>query len=324
MTRLDTPDRTQAIDPRHIARDEAAQPGRRLLPWAVSLLVHLAVVVLAIFLIWSAEVREEDERTVATWAPQPPITPIQLVAPPAPTSKAAIDLPVTAPRPASPDQPVVLEVMQPGRDLPPAQPAATQPPSGTDRVTRPSLFDTIDPPEGDKGVGSVVFLIDASGSMVEQFTLVQRELSRAVRHLAPDQRFTVIYFQKGGAVEAAPRGLTPATERNIQRFFAWTGADGRRVRPHGPTDPLPALALALAYRPDEVRLLSDNITGSGAYSLSADRLLSEVERIKRQRRAERTRISTIQFLRPDPTRALWRLADAHGGRCRFVASIAGR
>jgi len=321
-------------DDRRSVRHEIACTGERLLPWAVSLLLHIAVVLLALFVVWSAQPEAENQ-------PDRPVT-----LNPTPDNSERLtrlgevqtnetDLKQTAsspPRhPRTDSSPSELPVEQAGHSLPrPAEPNKPEP-TGLNNTRSIGFLDgddqtpggdgpAADPPPGGRP-GSVVFVIDASGSMVEQFSVVQRELGRAIRALGPNQRFTVIYFQQDRALEAKPRGLCRATSDNVQRFFAWGGESAGEIQPQGASNPMPALQLALAYRPDEIRLLSDNITGSGSYAVDVERLLSEVDRIKRQRRAGHTTIHTVQFLRPDPTGALERLAEQHGGMHRFVSAI---
>ncbi len=303
-------------DDRRTVREEIAFTGEKLLPWAVSILLHVAVVLLALFIVWSARLTDPEAEHMVTWNPRPPRDADFNFAAALPT------LPVDTfeqpdPRPTTHPDAIATPTVREGVNLPVPGPLAKPTPLGVNTSTASGIFDPDDPPS-EQAPRSVVFVIDASGSMVEQFSRVQRDLGRAIRRLEPSQRFTVIYFQQDRAMEAPPQGLRLATADHAARFFAWGGEQGEAITPRGASNPLPALQFALAYRPDEIRLLSDNITGSGAYAVDAERLLAEVERLKRLRRAEATRISTIQFLRPDTTRTLERLAAAHGGFHRFV------
>ncbi|NBC11459.1 MAG: hypothetical protein GVY24_06950 [Planctomycetes bacterium] len=323
---------------RRPVRAEIARTSERLLPWAISLVLHVAVVLLALFVVWSARSESHDPpaRPIALRLDPIRSAPLSfLTRPPVDRHEAADEAVSSLPRHQRADtRPTERPVKAPGHSLPGPAEIAKRQPTGLNNTAGRGFLDGDQPSPGrGEGTeprrrggrpGSVVFVIDASGSMVEPFAVVQRELGRAIRTLGPEQRFAVIYFQRGSAFEAAPRGLRPATPDNRQRFFAWAGEGAADIQPRGASNPMPALQMALAYRPDEIRLLSDNITGSGLYAVDVDRLLSEVDRIKRQRRAGHTTIHTVQFLRPDPTAALKRLAERHGGKHRFVSKIGVR
>ena len=88
------------------------------------------------------------------------------------------------------------------------------------------------------------------------------------------------------------------------------------VIPQGLSNPLKAIETALAFKPDVIFLLSDNITGSGEFEIDRDDLLAQLDQLnpkdpKTNRRG--TQISCVQFLYPDPLQTLQRIAQEHGG-----------
>jgi len=297
----------------------------RLMPWGISLLLHMAVALLAVFFVWAMPVAEEQE---------PPIVPtVRTITPPGPqlwnTSAARRGEPIAeAPAniqkvnvdPTVPDPFAAIGVT--GAINLPAGPKT--PPVGTKHRIKGKIFGDGDDDiggggGGDGGPKSIVFVIDASGSMVEKFTLVQRDLARAIRALSDEDRFNVVFFQQDAAITVLRPGLLPADAKAKQSAIERAGEGSTLVRPRGSSNPLPALGTALAWRPDQIVLLSDNITGAGRYQIELADLIAEVARLKQRHRAAETRIDTVQFLRPDPHDALRRLAGEHAGRYRFVA-----
>ena len=170
-------------------------------------------------------------------------------------------------------------------------------------------------------VASVVFLIDASGSMSDTLPFVIRELTRSLRTLERDTEFSVIFFGGDGRVlEVPPAGLKPATIENTEAAAEWIHPESGMVFAEGQTNPLDALRRALSYEPQVVQLLSDNITGHGRWEVPQAQLLAEV----RAMNAHGARIDTVQFLYPDPLirqsgrGTLRMLSRMTGGRYRFV------
>ncbi|MBL9119295.1 MAG: hypothetical protein JNL80_05190 [Phycisphaerae bacterium] len=177
---------------------------------------------------------------------------------------------------------------------------------------------------------SIVYVVDASGSLISTLPVVKRELERSLRHLSPEQRFAVIFFQRNQALEAteavvrgvspggndndrsAPAGLQTAKPEIIGRVLTWASS----LRPSGRSSPLAALERGLALRPDVIFLLSTDITGSGDFEIGRDELLRTLESLNplnatTGRRS--TRIQCIQFLDPDPLETLRRIAETHSG-----------
>lgn len=163
----------------------------------------------------------------------------------------------------------------------------------------------------------LVYLVDASGSLIDTLPQVLAELQRSIEQLSPQQSFTVLFFSGDQVHEPDSGGLSPATAAHKARIIAWT----QEIRVHGKTNPLPALERALSYQPQLIFLLSDNLLSGHQLSEEAqDQLLQRVHGLN----TARTRICTIQFLYPDPmTRlglpgTLERLAEETGGTYRFM------
>ncbi len=283
------------------AREEAGAVALALLPWGISILFHAALVLVAFFLIWAVMAQRAEEKLVIpelTFAPQATMmmqsTEQQRVTQSGHTrSISAASVPVPSP---SDLMKVDLKLNTIGL---------------LGGAGNPGLFN----PTGTAGVGDVefigqkignaeriVFVVDASGSLLDTFPFVLRELRKSVGSLSEKQSFTIIFFQGDGAMEVAvPRsGLKPATAQTKQQVRDWLSPEAGNVRPQGGTNPLPGLQLGLRYRPEVMLLLSDNITGGGtgatAFEIDQARLLDEVRRAN----VGGTKITTMQFLYPDP------------------------
>jgi hypothetical protein len=296
--------------------------SERLMPWLISVLFHGVIVLLAVFVIWAwPEPTLENQPLVPTLNQYQP--PASLYPTPLPfeTPRNAL-IPPAAP-PVDRDEhrdanQALISTAGPAIAMTKPRPDAT---IGDRHSDQPgSMFNhrwRSNAPEAMPRPDSVVYVVDASGSMVEQFAMVRLELTRAIRLLEPDQRFNVVFFRQDRA-EAAWRGLRRATPAHRDRAIRWAGIGGDAVVPHGGSNPLEALRTTLSWRPDEIWLLSDNISGSGRFALDPEALLSEIQRMKQRYRADRSRIHAIQFLRADRLHTLERIAGAHGGLFRQV------
>jgi len=169
------------------------------------------------------------------------------------------------------------------------------------------------------GVGGnarkVVYVVDASGSLVDTMPFVIDELKRSISALSPRQSYTVIFFQAGEPIEVPPRGWKQAGADLQRSSLAWIDLKAGNVVPRGKTDPVAAIKLAMRYRPDLMFILSDRITGHGENEVNRADLLEYLDGANRDRR---TKINTIQFLRPDPLKTLLEIAKEHGGVYKYV------
>jgi hypothetical protein len=330
MADLPTPQPSQAdsvdIDDRRTAHEEFVHTTEQLAPWAISILLHLSIALIAVFAVWSMQppVEPEDDHKVVVKFTIPDTQDKLWTA-----EKKQTDDQQLHEQPSKMKSQVVQQQRDPlelkligvaGPTLPNNKPlprglngddgwlgTGDEEGDGGDRIGQPGRAQ------------SIVYVIDASGSMVDSFAAVQKELMHAVRQLQDDQRFTIIFFQRDTAIAMMPPGLHRATAAAKQEAAANVGLEVCEIQPRGSSNPVKALQLAIAYRPDAVVLLSDNITGTGRYSVALADLLTTIERTKKQRGAENTRIHTVQFLRPDPQQALRRIAEATGGGHRFVS-----
>ena len=171
---------------------------------------------------------------------------------------------------------------------------------------------------GASNAQSVVYAIDASGSMVTSLPFVIGEVERSIAALAPTQKFGVVLFRKavgrgGTGIEVFAPVLVRATPSARQRLRDWLA----HAEPSGRSVPLAGLERALDYKPDAVFLLSRSIERSGGnvWERGLAHTLARVNDLNPERNGRRAAvIQTIQFLDDDPTGIMQEIGRVHGSR----------
>jgi len=159
----------------------------------------------------------------------------------------------------------------------------------------------------------IVYVIDASGSMIRSLQIVLQEMTRSIDALSEQQNFSIVFFQRNEAVVVPPRNrLMPATRENKVKALEWID---QNVVPSGRSNPIDAITYALDLNPDVIFLLSENITGSGQFEVDQRDLLALLDTLNPADATGRrkTLINTVQFLDPDPLDTLRMIAEQHGG-----------
>ena len=294
----------------------------RLLPWGVSFAIHAGLVLLAIFVVWSTVVLTRDEQIIIPNA--------RLSA----TPGAPLQLKQT---PRLKTDPIARRTVSPIRKQSPVR-MLTQPRSDASLVGVLGSSGDANPFDATVAGGSelranflgsggnarrIAFVIDASGSLIDNFPFVIRELQRSITELSGRQYFTVIFYQGDRVIEVPPNGINDkrATAAMKQQVNQWLSPNRYNVAPSGTTNPVKALRLALSYKPQLIFLLSDAITGQGQYEIDQRRLLDEIERLNRAG----TKINTLQFLQEDPLvkqglrGTMELIAEQSGGVYKYVS-----
>ncbi|MEZ6193347.1 MAG: VWA domain-containing protein [Phycisphaerales bacterium] len=292
-----------------------------LLPWGVSFLLHAGLVLLALFVVWSTVMLTSDEKIIIPTArlSATPGAPLQIKE--TPRLKA---------------DPVARRTVSPLRNKQPVQ-MLTQPVSDASLVGVLGSSGDANPFEATLSGGGelraqflgsggnarrIAFVIDASGSLIDNFPFVIQELRRSITQLSGRQQFTVIFYQGDQVIEVPPLGIDAkrATAAIKQQVMEWLADDQYNVTPKGTTNPVKALRRAFQYEPQLVFLLSDAITGQGQYEIDQRQLLNEIEKANRSG----TKINTIQFIQEDPlvkaglAPTMKLIADQSGGVYKYV------
>jgi len=302
--------------------DEVNVVIMNMLPWVASALFHVGLVVLTLFIIWSTVAANDEEEVLIPLAnlSKTPGVKVQMQV----TQRVAT---------SSPSRRVVSRVKTSQSTLNTSVNLQSQligVRGGSQAKASPfgkaigtgNQFST-----GFVGVyggnaKKVVFLIDASGSLIGDFRHVIIELKKTILKLSDKQVFAVVFYQNDDVIEIPPAGLKKATAEHKRRAIAWIDQNANTlISPRGLTNPRKAIRLVLKYKPQVLFILSDNITGRGRYELDQEVLLAEIARAN----TGSTRISTIQYLSADPLASipgkkgtLEMIADRTGGNYKFV------
>ena len=256
-------------------------------------------------------------------------------APPQPLPQLPIEPPIKPPiEPPTTPPPMRLVI-----EAPPAARTIAQAP-GTNENTRPAPRYIPPPPaprtqappapttvsfaglssSGDVAKG-VVYAVDCSGPMITSMPLVAEELLRSIAALSPEQRFSVVAFHDA-AGSAKARAFSPdliAPNRDtLVRLAKWLDS----LDVGGSSNPMDGLRASLSltkgHEPAVVFLLCRSIsrTEGNAWQLSGEETLRELDSLNPIDPATGKRaaaIKTIQFIEPDTSRTLEKIAREHGG-----------
>jgi len=267
--------------------------------WGTSVVLHVAVITLAMFLVWQTRPVEPTfayRSAVVPWAPLK-----TTVRPPAlRESRDRGEVLPTIPvreftkNPFPDVAPNRLEPIGIG-DQGPSRIGSSLPPGGAPQ------FIGIGTPAGTK---KVVYVVDRSGSMTDSIDYVKYELKRSISERTEDKEFHVVFYSSGPPVEMPTRRLVNATERNKQLAFEFI--DG--VVPQGETDPSKALERAFACNPELIYLLTDGEFDKTIVGL-----------VKRLNVGGKITVHTIGFLYQSGEAVLKQIADENNGQYKFVS-----
>lgn len=267
----------------------------RIIPWAVSIMAHVGIVVLAFFIIWSVGQNQEEEDEIIipnARLSETPGAPVKMRHTKQTTrTKSSRRSPVRTANPLAatrstartPSTTIGVVGGSPGG----GNPLGTGLETGEGEAA--SFFGT------GGNAKKIVYLIDLSGSMIGEMRFVIDELKRSIGDLRLPQTFTVIFFQDNEVLEIPPRQMKPATDEYKQRTIQQLGLEGGSFVPSRRGNPIPAIKVALKYRPHLIFILSDNITGHGRYEIDRRDLVGAIDKAN----TANTAINTIQFMYPD-------------------------
>lgn len=292
----------------------AERRAKQIVPWIATISLHAAVIVLGFLITWSVVMfQSEDE-------------PVQVVADFHSMNYEPVVELTESEDVHERDNPVMDEVSFLEFDEPLPDPLRDQAivplAAAPNPVAPPSLDFSTTTVEGSAsfmGVSAsnaqrIMYVIDASGSMIAYLQFILHELSKSLDSLTEQQSFGILFFQRNQAVAVPPaRRLTAARANEIARSLQWIDDN---VVPAGRSNPIPAIEQALRLQPDVIFILSVNITGAGHYEVDQRDLLARLNELNPNDPAtgrRRTQINCIQFLDPDPLDTLRLIAEEHGG-----------
>lgn len=217
-------------------------------PWVISLVMHGALIALGVLVTWSV-IRMDDRIASPVVTADATVTPVAALieAPVATTEIAAIAMPDIASPPVSAQTP---RIDGPGLGTPLSIGGPTTAFAGA------SLGGAMD----------VVFVLDASGSMIAWLPFIIDEVERTLHAMSDQQRFAIIRFAGDRVEPTPPGGLERIEPAAIERAIGATRRAAATAMGGG-SDPVPALERALAMRPDLVLLLSEGLDGRGRFAV---------------------------------------------------------
>ncbi len=314
-------------------------PSRRIGPWALSILLHVVLVAIALIWVWRDKPQQRIQpviptATLSAMAGGPAIAPdhqtvdalpeVDMQKIMTPTFDA---LPGLDTAPGADTASLLAPLPTPTAIAPKPQPIA---PTPTPTRTNPFagiMPQALEPAAAFFGVAGnakrIVYVVDASGSLVDTLPYVLTELSRSISRLDKQQQFTVLFFQGNDLLELPPAGtgLRHATAVNINTAVKWITPEAGNLFAKGRSNPLPAIRKALGYQPEMLFLLTDNLAAQQTGVQDDAALLDQIT----QANTTHAAIHTIQFLYRDATDQqaenvplLKQLADRNGGKYTFV------
>ncbi|MSR69319.1 MAG: VWA domain-containing protein [Phycisphaerales bacterium] len=303
----------------------------RIIPWLVSAAIHgcLAVLLLTVGIVALQPWQSQDDSPLLDGATfvfeSPPKEPVLAAAPAAPASSSA----------AEPRATTALAITH-ARATSTRMRAKSQSDCAelTGRLDRP--IRTADLPRSVLTIAGVrrdvahriVFLLDASGSMIGAYRTAAQEIVDAIARLNEEQQFAVVVFQRGEAFIAPPQALRRAGptlgQHGLLEVKNWMLDE---IVPGGDSTLLKAMRVALALTPDTIVIVSTGLLGAADQPTDRDALLAEFESLNpvdglTKRRS--VQIACIHLLQQEPMGALAEIARIHGGAnsYRFIGRMA--
>ncbi len=131
----------------------------------------------------------------------------------------------------------------------------------------------------------IVFVCDASGSMLSVFDDLKMRLTESIEKLRPIQSFNVMFFQESTVAAVDRNGLMMATPDNKRKAYEFM----EKMYVRSSTNPIPALEMAFSQKPELIYLLTDgDFEGPGNDAV--------VKYCQERTRDGKTKINTLAFI----------------------------
>jgi hypothetical protein len=167
----------------------------------------------------------------------------------------------------------------------------------------------------------VIYLIDRSGSMLSNFSVICDEVVKSVASLTPNQDFHIVFFGGRNAMESPAKKLIPATDENKKEIVTFV----KSVSSSGQTQPAPAIERAF----DALDEAAKSKPGKLIYLLTDGDFKDEkgnnenaaALKVLHERNATKdVVVNTILFgkLSADGEKLLKQIATENGGKYKFV------
>ena len=162
----------------------------------------------------------------------------------------------------------------------------------------------------------IVFLVDASGSLVDSLPQMVVWLNEALLTIKPDEQFAIYFFKSDKPIAIKPAGmLKPSRQLLGQIAENWLNAERMPVFPSGRSNPAKALSQALTLEPTDIYLLSDD---SFAFNQGDTTASEALDLVKQAIGDKDVRVHGVQFFYRSQESILETLANQYDGTYEFV------
>lgn len=292
---------------------------KRIVPWIASIAIHAGVIMLAVFITWTVTTRSAKKENVLIVADFNALAYDPVASMQGATAPGAAVQPLAQPTVSSVPLADVIQQRLRESDAPPLKLEPGYGSAGSASIERFAPAGATVGGAAFAGVSAsnarrIVYVIDASGSMVPHLQIVLQELARSLAALSPEQSFGIIFFKGNDAVIVPPgNALNPGTVAAKSAAMKWINEN---IVPQGGTNPLVAIQKAIALKPDAIFMLSQNITGYGTFEVDQRDLMNLLNELNPRDASTGRRlaqINCVQFLDPDPLNTMEIIAREHGG-----------
>lgn len=167
----------------------------------------------------------------------------------------------------------------------------------------------------------IIYICDASGSMMSKFDSLKVELRNTIDSLKPVQAFNVIFFSGIGPVAADKASLIIANPGNKRKVFDFLDV----ATAQSSSNPIPALEMAFKQGPELIYLLTDGDFGGLGNDITNQDV---IDFCKRRTKDGKVKINTIAFITKESkdnpqdlefVKALKEIAKNSGGKFKHVS-----
>jgi hypothetical protein len=156
----------------------------------------------------------------------------------------------------------------------------------------------------------VVYICDASGSMMSVFWRVKEELRKAVDVLRPIQAFNVVFFSDVDVTTLSKNTLVMATPDNKRKAFDLSD----KMSAAGTTDPLPAIRVAFEQQPELIYVLTDGFD----QIVSFEAVINEFRKLNPNKKVKVNTILIRSANNPELEKVVRTIASENGGVCKII------
>jgi len=160
------------------------------------------------------------------------------------------------------------------------------------------------------GVGGnarrIVYLVDASGSMIDARERLKAALASSIDKLVPIQEFNIVIFSDGDMVSLQKGAMLRASTANKRKAFAWIE---EKYTVSGSTEPMSAIRAAFALKPELIYVLTDGFDQIASFDDVKDEFV-------KQNQVGKVKVNTLLIRsRSDPEleKVMQQIAEKNGG-----------